>query len=41
MAVSFIYTKKLIGKTETLTTMFVPLDFLNAVVYPSISKPIE
>ncbi|AWK07109.1 hypothetical protein HYN56_23905 [Flavobacterium crocinum] len=29
------------GKMETLTTMFVPLDFLNAVVYPSISKPIE
>ncbi|MCP2028474.1 hypothetical protein L1276_003644 [Flavobacterium sp. HSC-32F16] len=26
---------------ETLITMFVPLDFLNAVVYPSISKPIE
>ncbi|WP_149207020.1 hypothetical protein [Flavobacterium johnsoniae] len=29
------------GKMETLITMFVPLDFLNAVVYPSISKPIE
>jgi hypothetical protein len=29
------------GKMETLTTMFVPLDFLNAVVYPSISKPIQ
>jgi len=29
------------GKMETLTTMFVPLDFLNAVVYPSISEPIE
>ncbi len=26
---------------ETITTMFAPLDFLNAVVYPSISKPIE
>ena len=29
------------GEMETLKTMFVPLDFLNAVVYPSISKPIE
>lgn len=29
------------GKMEILTTMFVPLDFLNAVIYPSISKPIE
>ncbi len=29
------------GKMETITTMFAPLDFLNAVVYPSISKPIE
>ncbi len=29
------------GKMETLTTMFAPLDFLNAVVYPSISKPIK
>lgn len=29
------------GKTETITTMFAPLDFLNAIVYPSISKPIE
>jgi len=28
-------------KMETITTMFVPLDFLNAIVYPSISKPIE
>ena len=28
-------------KVETITTMFAPLDFLNAVVYPSISKPIE
>jgi hypothetical protein len=28
-------------KIETITTMFVPLDFLNAIVYPSISKPIE
>lgn len=28
------------GKIETITTMFAPLDFLNAVVYPSISKPI-
>jgi len=27
------------GKIETITTMFAPLDFLNAVVYPSISKP--
>jgi hypothetical protein len=33
--------KKSIGKTKTLTTMFVPLDFLNAVVYPSIKEPIE
>ena len=29
------------GKTETITTMFAPLDFLNAMVYPSIRKPIE
>lgn len=29
------------GKTETITTMFPPLDFLNAMVNPSISKPIE
>lgn len=28
-------------KIETITTMFAPLDFLNAMVYPSISKPIE
>ncbi|MXO04610.1 hypothetical protein [Flavobacterium sp. HBTb2-11-1] len=28
-------------KVETITTMFAPLDFLNAIVYPSISKPIE
>ncbi|KAF2338438.1 hypothetical protein [Flavobacterium tistrianum] len=28
-------------KMETITTMFAPLDFLNAIVYPSISKPIE
>ncbi|AWK06586.1 hypothetical protein HYN56_21080 [Flavobacterium crocinum] len=28
-------------KIETITTMFAPLDFLNAIVYPSISKPIE
>jgi len=28
------------GKMETLTTMFVPLDFLNAVVYSSIKDPI-
>jgi hypothetical protein len=28
-------------KVETITTMFVPFDFLNAIVYPSISKPIE
>ena len=26
---------------ETIITMFAPLDFLNAIVYPSISKPIE
>ena len=26
------------GKMETLTIMFVSLDFLNAVVYPSIIK---
>jgi len=28
-------------KMETIITMFAPLDFLNAIVYPSISKPIE
>ncbi|UWY28745.1 hypothetical protein N4T20_02195 [Flavobacterium sp. TR2] len=28
-------------KIEIITTMFAPLDFLNAMVYPSISKPIE